>query len=228
MGGTNQTDAGFTLGRPQLVCRWRLSGGFLPLENRHLRALSARTLGEGRPSKALLAWARQHIEWTLAGGSAAHPDGVLMLIVDEEGRAAMSVGPYEELADKRLVALCARADLSCREAGMTGVAPETLWVVKDGTLMQEAAPNQVPSGATSLISDLATTLGMKAVHVEGLLEGVQNRSLIFDEAFLVSDEFGVVPAKDFEGREGQNFARAYERLLFRVGRRRGPRQRQGT
>ena len=30
----------FKLGTPALVCRWRLASGRLPLENRHLRALS--------------------------------------------------------------------------------------------------------------------------------------------------------------------------------------------
>ena len=56
--------------------------------------------------KELVAWAKQHIEWTLGDGAAANPDGVLMMIVDTEGRAAMSVGPYEELEDTRLAALC--------------------------------------------------------------------------------------------------------------------------
>ena len=32
----------FELGEPALVCRWRIAGGRLPLENRHLRALGAR------------------------------------------------------------------------------------------------------------------------------------------------------------------------------------------
>ena len=34
---------GFELGTPALVCRWRLSGGMLPMANRHLRALAARS-----------------------------------------------------------------------------------------------------------------------------------------------------------------------------------------
>ena len=99
----------FELGEPALVCRWRIAGGRLPLENRHLRALGARTV-MGRPvSTQLLSWAKQHIEWTLADGSAATPDGVLMLLMDAEGRAAMSVGPYEPLADTSAAALAERA-----------------------------------------------------------------------------------------------------------------------
>ena len=89
--GAAQTDGAFQLGKPELVCRWRLAGARLPLENRHLRALGRRHVNSGEMDKALVAWAKQHIEWTLADGGALHPDGVLMLIVDESGRAAMTV-----------------------------------------------------------------------------------------------------------------------------------------
>ena len=112
-------DGEFMLGKPAIVCRWRLSNKTLPLENRHLRALGARHTSTRRVQKELVAWAKQHIEWTLGDGAAANPDGVLMMIVDTEGRAAMSVGPYEELEDTRLAALCARADLA-RRAGDVG------------------------------------------------------------------------------------------------------------
>ena len=88
----------FKLGTPALVCRWRLASGRLPLENRHLRALSRRVLDDEPVSPQLIAWAKQHVEWTLREGSAENPNGVLMLIVDEEGQAAMTVGPYEPLA----------------------------------------------------------------------------------------------------------------------------------
>ena len=99
----------FTLGRPALVCRWRLADRALPLENRHLRALGGRTVDGTPVSTQLVAWAKQHIEWTLSDGAARYPDGVLMVIVDEEGRAAMSVGPYEPLAVTTTSALAERA-----------------------------------------------------------------------------------------------------------------------
>ena len=46
--------AGFELGAPALVCRWRLASRTLPLENRHLRALAARSVNAGiaRPEDA--------------------------------------------------------------------------------------------------------------------------------------------------------------------------------
>ena len=83
---------GFSLGTPALVCRWRLAAGTLLLGNRHIRAL-ARRIVNGRPiTPELVAWSKQHIEWTLAEGSVENPDGVLLLIVDENGAAAMTVG----------------------------------------------------------------------------------------------------------------------------------------
>ena len=83
----------FKTDMPSLVCRWRLSGGTLPLENRHLRALGKRTVGGHTVSPHLIAWAKQHIEGTLKEGSLEHPDGVLMLVLDKTGKAAMAVGP---------------------------------------------------------------------------------------------------------------------------------------
>ena len=76
----------FALGTPALVCRWRLADRTLPLENRHLRALSRRVVDDAPVSSQLVAWAKQHIEWTLAEGAAACPDGTLMLVVDEVSR----------------------------------------------------------------------------------------------------------------------------------------------
>lgn len=38
----------FELDNLELVCRWRLSGGVLPLDNRHLRALSKRVVAQKR------------------------------------------------------------------------------------------------------------------------------------------------------------------------------------
>ena len=66
----NGPDQDFTLGRPVLVCRWRLASGKLPMENRHLRALSKRVVNGRAVSTQLVAWAKQHIEWTLQDGSA--------------------------------------------------------------------------------------------------------------------------------------------------------------
>ena len=190
----------FELGTPGLVCRWRLAKGRLPLENRHLRALGARGVGMG-----LVAWAKQHIEWTLKDGSAQNPDGVLMLVVDAQGRAPMTVGPYEPLPQDDAAFLRARA---AGELGEKGVAPETLWGMSGGRLVA-AIPEGAPlSGMASLVMDLAATRG-----IEVLRGSVDPAAL--DEVFLVSDEHGVVPASDAGGETGAWLARGYARLLER-------------
>lgn len=213
MNGRHAPDMeGFELGTPALVCRWRLARRRLPLENRHIRALLARAVnGEPMP-QALAAWVKQHIEWTLEEGSAEHPDGVLMLIVDENGRAAMTAGPYQPLDDTRLAALARRAKQAQEEAATTKVAPETLWLAVDGTLVWDPGEGCAASGAATLVAQLAQTIGLPVEREGELLERVAYGELSYEEAFLVSDEHGVVPASDAEGPFGRRFADGYERL----------------
>lgn len=204
---------GFELGRPALVCRWRLADRALPLENRHLRALGRRALGGAPVSPQLVAWAKQHIEWTLSAGAAEHPDGVLMLIVDDRGRAAMTVGPYGPLKSRAVSFLAERALASAREAGLTGVAPETLWVVRGEGLVWGVGRQDQPSGAASLMCDLARTLGIAVERRAGLAEQALSGTIAFDEAFLVSDEHGIVPASNASGPRSERFAEGYAKLL---------------
>lgn len=212
--GTTRLDTGnFMLGRPALVCRWRMSGGVLPMENRHLRALAARTVNGERVSQGLVAWAKQHIEWTLAEGSREHPDGVLMLIVDETGQAAMTVGPYEPLADTTLGAILRRVGDAQDEEAVTGVAPESLWLVRGKVLLHSGVAGRQASGACSLVEDLAHTMGIACMRRERLADEVARRLEPFDEAFLVSDEHGVVGIEGWAGDRARRFEGAYQRLL---------------
>lgn len=204
---------GFELGRPALVCRWRLADRALPLENRHLRALGHRLLGGVPVSPQLVAWAKQHIEWTLSTGSVEHPDGVLMLIVDNRGRAAMTVGPYEPLRTRTVSLLANRALAAAREAEAAGVAPESLWLVRGERLVWGVDQQEQPSGAASLMCDLARTLGIAVERRSGLAEEVLAGPATYDEAFLVSDEHGVVPASNAAGPRSARFAEGYARLL---------------
>ena len=145
---------GFVLGRPALVCRWRLAHRELPLENRHLRALGRRMANGAQVSRQLVAWAKQHIEWTLADGSAQYPDGVLMIIVDERGQAAMTVGPFEPLAVATTSSLAERAAHASVEAGETGVAPETLWAFRGEELVYDDGGSESASvDEVMLVSD---------------------------------------------------------------------------
>ena len=210
----------FKLGKPALVCRWRLASGKLPLENRHLRALGKRSVSQSPVSTQLIAWAKQHIEWTLTDGSATNPDGVLMLIIDDAGQAAMTVGPYEGLSNADSGTLFARALNAAAEADETGVAPETLWLVRDGQLVAGIAPGQSASGAASLVEDLAKTVGMPVVRVAGLADSCADGLERFDEVFLASDEHGIVPAADACGPTSRRLADGYARLLDSMSKRR--------
>lgn len=206
---------GFELGEPALVCRWRLANRRLPLENRHMRALLARTVNGAPVSTELVAWAKQHIEWTLEQGAAEHPNGVLMLIVDKQGRAAMTVGPFAPLEDVSIMSLTHRAERAATEANRTGVAPETLWVISGESMLWDPICRKGFSGAASLVSQLAQTLGMDVRIRDGLVEAVANKAIDYSEAFLVSDEHGVVPAIDATGSFGRRMSQGYQRLLER-------------
>ena len=211
---------GFSLGTPALVCRWRLAAGTLLLGNRHIRAL-ARRIVNGRPiTPELVAWAKQHIEWTLAEGSVENPDGVLLLIVDENGAAAMTVGPYEPLARTDEAALIARALGSMREQDETDVAPETLFAFIGGELLAGTASDAVRGGAASLVLQLAQTLGVPTTFQPDLAGLLSDGTLEADEVFLASDEHGVVPASDRAGAQSERFSDSYQRLFEKAGKQR--------
>lgn len=207
------TEPAFGLSAPAAVCRWRIAGGRLPLANRHIRALSRRTVNGGRLSPELVAWAKQHVEQTLARGSAEHPDGVLMLVIDTDGRAAMTVGPYKPLDRTTLSELLIRAALSHREAETTGVAPESIWIAQDDALIWDCERDFSTSGCASLIEELAHTMGIRVERRPQLYRSIDQGLIRFDEAFLVSDEHGVVLARDRAGERGRRFAQSYETLL---------------
>ncbi|MBM6774406.1 hypothetical protein H9X80_02405 [Olsenella profusa] len=209
----------FTLGRPALVCRWRLANRALPLENRHLRALSRRMVNGSVVSTQLVAWAKQHIEWTLADGAARYPDGVLMIIVDEEGRAAMTVGPYEPLSVQTTSALAERALRSAREADETGVAPETLWAFDGGRLLCGGDSPAAASGAASLVGDLARTIGIPVTYDAALAERAMAGERAYDEVFLTSDEHGVAVSSTAPGPRSRRFVEGYGKLFDASGRR---------
>ena len=152
-------------------------------------------------------------EWTLADGAALNPDGVLMVVVDEAGRAAMTVGPYEPLAASEPSVLAARALASAREALTTGVAPESLWAVHDGALTWGAAEDELPSGAATLVLDLAHTLGVAVTRDPRLADAVAAGEDPDAQVLLVSDEHGVVPASGCDDELAHRLAQGYATLL---------------
>ena len=178
--------------------------------NRHIRALSER-LVQGEPlTHNMLSWAKQHVEWSLAEGDYTARDGVLMLVIDVNGNAAMTVGEYEPLADTSAKALRARSAEARSEADETGVAPELLAAVNNGELVFVAPADECLCGTATLIEQLAQTKGIPVTRVDipAQLKGA---------LFLVSDEHGVVPAAETDAVESDAatvafFAEGYEKL----------------
>ena len=191
-------EAEFHLDAPALVCRWRLAGRHVPLLNRHMRALSQRRVNGEPLTTNLLGWVKQHIEWSLAEDPAAVADGVLMIVVDKNGQAAMSTGAYQALEDTSLEGLAQRATSAQTEGLERGVAPEVLCAAVDGGIVLGLKESDSAAGSVSLIRQLAETRGLNIAHdpalpyraLSGILDG---------KAFLVSDEHGVVAAADGPG-----------------------------
>ena len=194
----------FTLAEPALVCRWRMARKRVPLLNRHIRALSQRVVNGAPLTSNMLSWAKQHVEWSLAEGAYADANGVLMLVIDVNGDALMSVGPYEALPDAAPEALAARAELARAEAATSGVAPELLAAFDArGRLVLGAAAGEALCGSATLVEQLVQTRGCDVVYARAggespAAEGAQ--AAIAAEAgpgaalFLISDEHGIVPA----------------------------------
>jgi hypothetical protein len=63
------------------------------------------------------------------------------------------------------------------------------------------------------VSDLARAEGLVVTRRAGLAHALLQGNVAYDEAFLVSDEHGVVGADDAQGPCAQHFARDYEKLL---------------
>ncbi len=221
-------DATFELGEPALVCRWRMAAKHVPLLNRHLRALAARRVSGEPLSRNLLSWVKQHIEWSLAEDAYAEVDGVLMLVIDTAGQAAMTVGAFEPLAETAPAALAARAAGGRAEAAATLVAPEVLCVATAEGLVVGLDPAAPACGALSLVEQLAQTHGFAVSRDAALLGAVQAGEDPYRDPhaaassilMLVSDEHGVVvssaagDASDSPARELASFlASGYQRLL---------------
>ena len=180
----------FNLDAPALVCRWRMSKKRVPLLNRHIRALSQRVVMGEPLTHNMLSWAKQHVEWSLTEGSYVEHNGVLMLVIDVNGNAAMTVGAYEPLVDTASAALAARAEAARLEEA------EALCCMRDGRLL--VAVGEHVCGSLSLVEQLAATRGIAVEHVgsgDAFLKDVHSSST---PIFLVSDEHGVVPAREVD------------------------------
>lgn len=190
----------FELDRPALVCRWRMAKRTVPLLNRHIRALSQRVVSGAPLTRNMLSWAKQHVEWSLADGAYDDPNGVLMLVIDVNGNAAMTVGAYEPLSDTSTAALTDRAAQARDEAAKTGIAPELLCCALKGVLHIAAEPDEALCGAGTLVEQLASTRGYAIVR-----DGAAGLAATGPVA-LISDEHGVVVSDEATGTDSQDAA----------------------
>lgn len=190
----------FELAEPALVCRWRMAKRQVPLLNRHIRALSQRVVNGEPLTHNMLSWAKQHVEWSLAEGAYADPNGVLMLVIDVNGDAVMTVGAYEPLTDCSAAALIARAEVARAEAASTGVAPEVLAAVTaDGRILLAVQEGEPLCGAATLVEQLAQTKGHAVERALYQGAGVDAALAAAGESAalaLISDEHGMVLAAD--------------------------------
>ncbi len=205
--GAAESLESFDLAEPALVCRWRMANRHVPMLNRHLRALSQRTVNGAPLTANLLSWVKQHIEWALGSGSYDDPNGVLMLVVDVNGHAAMSVGAYEPLERTQPAALVERVAGARAEQGETGVAPEILAFADESgdRLFLVAGEDEPLCGAASLAAQLAETHGIAVARADAWDPDAA-------ELMLVSDEHGVVPAAGLEGPVSAFLAQGFQTL----------------
>ena len=59
----------------------------------------------------------------------------------------------------------------------------------------------------------AFDLHAATLKLGGLMEEALSGTIAFDEAFLVSDEHGIVPASNASGPRSERFAEGYAKLL---------------
>lgn len=79
--------------------------------------------------------------------------------------------------------------------------PGTLWSVRDGVLRTAEEPRHA---ADTLVRDLATTLGHEVEWAPASTDD--------DEAFVVSDEFGIVPVGGADGPVTQRLVECFDKL----------------
>lgn len=206
----------FRLGQPVLVCRWRLCASSVLLQGRHLKALRNRIIA-GKPcSPQLAAWVQQHIEWTLASGVHDTPDGVLMLVVDADNYAVMSVGAYEPLPTYDVETLCKRAYQAACEAEHTSIAPEALWVATEDSWLCATPSQAYLSGVSSLMYQLAETKGCSVIFDPQLIDQVSVGNFDAHQVLLASDEHGIVSAVSKPNYRVSEMMQAYTTLQERA------------
>lgn len=114
---------------------------------------------------AVQAWVRSRLEWVRDNKLYEKPNGVIVLTIDPEGDVDIQL---EELQKPY--------------RGCEG----TMWVATGSRLLAVCPSGELKNAADTFVRDLAGTLGYAVECVEAAPHPL-------DQAFIVSDEFGVVP-----------------------------------
>ena len=175
--------------------RWRLSGGKLPMRERHLRSLLS--LGIDGPMQA---WVRTRIEYVLENHAAEHPDGAMHLVIAPDGKVTFSVEPLRELPQ------VGAGDVDVAAGTVAGISDATVWLAGEKRLVA-AVQNGLVSAIDTTLRDLAATLGYT----------VEERAVASDDAqglelFVTTDEHGVVTVEGCSGEQASKFAELLGRL----------------
>lgn len=169
----------------KLELRWRYDNKQVPLYERRLRSLRAFNVGP-----AVQAWVRSRLEWVIDNKLYEMPDGVIVLSIDPEGVVEIqqeAQAPVPSFLTEQLE---------------TDDAPGTLWFAKDGVVHCSEEPRQA---ADTFARDLVTTLGNTfEVGRPEVLDGV--------EAFVISDEFGIVPCEGKTGAVTDKLVECFDKL----------------
>lgn len=138
----------------------------------------------------LIAWVHERLEWAAANLLGSDTDAVLVLDVDLQGEAQVS------LDDCIALPPLGEDDLLIEDGFVKGIStgegvwPATVWLAtEDGTLI--ASAEELFLAVDTLAEQLATTQGIpvtKAIQTTQVLKEAQ-------AVFAVSDEFGFVPLR---------------------------------
>ena len=180
--------------------RWRLADGGLPMRERHLRSLAS--MGVGAPMQS---WIRTRLEYVLENHAPIHPNGVLCLRMDPEGKTEMVVEPLGT------VPTLTEADLVIKDDFITGASvPGVVWVMGEKLAIASVDNEELISATATTMRDLAETLSMQVEEGAVLAEDAFAEGV---EIFVTSDEFGILPIEGHSGATTDRFTKLLNKLL---------------
>ena len=131
---------------------------------------------------AVQAWVRSRLEWVRDNKLYEKPNGVIVLTIDPEGDVDIQL-----------------EELKAPYRGCEG----TMWVASGSQLSAVCPDGELKNAADTFVRDLASTLGYTVSCVDAPPQPL-------DQAFVVSDEFGVVAM--IEGEASKKMRACFDKL----------------